>query len=225
MDRRSYLDNQECTVTIPCESVSLNGDLFIPKNSHSLVIFVHGSGSSRFSKRNQYVAKILNNAGLGTLLFDLLTPDEEAIDIYTREFRFNINFLASRLLIVTHWIAQQSIMQDFLLGYFGASTGGSAALVAAAQEPKLVQAIVSRGGRPDLAGKFLSEVKAPTLLIVGGEDEPVITMNQQAMQKLNCIKKLEIVPKATHLFEEPGALDEVSHLAKLWFLEYLKTTS
>ena len=185
------------------------------------MLFVHGSGSSRFSTRNQYVAHQLNEANLGTLLFDLLTPDEDRIDNVTREFRFDIGLLASRLIDVTNWCQTQSQIEDLNIGYFGASTGGGAALVAAAALPKVVNAVVSRGGRPDLAADSLSRVSAPTLLIVGGEDDVVISLNESAMSQMHCVKKLEIVPRATHLFEEPGTLDEVARLAKSWFVTYL----
>lgn len=206
---------------IPINSVFLNGILQIPKNANDIVLFVHGSGSSRFSVRNQYVASVLNKANIATLLFDLLTPKEEEIDQFTREHRFNIELLASRLIAATEWITQQPSTLDLAIGYFGASTGGAAALVAAAKLQTIVKAIVSRGGRPDLAGDALQHVQAPTLLIVGGHDEPVIEMNQNAMTKMPCNKKLVIVPGATHLFEEPGTLDKVAILAKEWFIEYL----
>lgn len=199
----------------------LAGILHIPKDALGLVLFVHGSGSSRLSVRNQYVARVLNENKLATLLFDLLTPKEEDIDIRTSEFRFDIAFLSSRLIETTHWCHQQPALKDLSLGYFGASTGGAAALVAAANESSVVKAVVSRGGRPDLAGESLPLVKAPTLLIVGGNDFPVIEMNKTAMSKMHCIKELKIVPAATHLFEEPGTLEEVASLAKGWFTQYL----
>lgn len=211
----------EHPVIIPSGKVNLDGLLHIPKEAKGLVLFVHGSGSSRFSVRNQHVARILNQAKLATLLFDLFTPEEDAIDTRTAELRFDIEFLASRLIDVTHWCAKQLVTHNFAIGYFGASTGGGAALVAAAKESSIVKAVVSRGGRPDLAKESLPLVKAPTLLIVGGDDTPVITMNESALLKLNCIKKLEIVPGATHLFEEPGTLDVVANLSKEWFLKYL----
>jgi len=208
-------------VIIPNGKVHLDGLLHIPIDARGVVLFAHGSGSSRFSTRNQYVARILNEAKLATLLFDLLTPEEEKIDTQTSEFRFDIEFLASRLVDATDWCAKQLVTHELTIGYFGASTGGGAALVAAAKESKTVKAVVSRGGRPDLAYGSLSLVKAPTLLIVGGNDEPVIEMNQTALSKMHCIKKLEIVRGATHLFEEPGALDEVARLATSWFSQYL----
>ncbi|EKD74156.1 MAG: hypothetical protein ACD_45C00056G0012 [uncultured bacterium] len=213
----------EHPVIIPCGEAHLEGILHIPHNARGIVLFVHGSGSSRFSVRNQHVARILNTANLATLLFDLLTPEEEAIDAQTSELRFDIDFLASRLIDTTHWCVKHLVTHHLALGYFGASTGGGAALVAAAQETNVVKAIVSRGGRPDLAGKSLPLVKAPTLLIVGGNDIPVIEMNQNAMLKMNCTKKLDIIPGATHLFEEPGTLDEVARLAQTWFIKYLES--
>ncbi len=211
----------EHPVIIPSDKVQLSGLLHIPKDASGLVLFVHGSGSSRFSTRNKHVANVLNKAKLATLLFDLLTPEEEKIDMRTSEFRFDIEFLASRLIDTTDWCLKQLITQKLALGYFGASTGGGAALVAAAKEVKAVKAVVSRGGRPDLAGESLPLVQAPTLLIVGGNDEPVIEMNQNAMSKMHCITQLEIVPGATHLFEESDTLDEVARLARAWFVKYL----
>lgn len=199
----------------------LDGILTVPANAQGIVLFAHGSGSSRLSKRNQYVANILNDASIATLLFDLLTAEEEGIDEYNRQFRFDIELLALRLLDATKWIQNESKTRDLNIGYFGASTGGAAALVAAAKYPQGIKAVVSRGGRPDLAGPFLEEVKAPTLLIVGGLDDVVIELNQQAMAKMNCPKKFEIVPHATHLFEEPGTLEKVAYLAKQWFDTYL----
>jgi putative phosphoribosyl transferase len=207
-------------VIIPAGKVQLNGLLTIPKDAKGIVLFAHGSGSSRFSKRNQFVAQVLNEANIATLLFDLLVPDEEAVDEFTREFRFDIPFLADRLIYAAQWTKTQN---DLSIGFFGASTGGGAALVAAAKIPEQVKAVVSRGGRPDLAGSFLKEVKAPTLLIVGGDDIPVIEMNKEALSQLNCEKKLEIVPGATHLFEEPGTLEIVAEMAKKWFLNYFNT--
>jgi len=185
------------------------------------VLFAHGSGSSRHSPRNQFVARTLNNAGLGTLLFDLLTPEEEEIDLRNREHRFNIGLLAERLVHVTKWARQQEQTRDLRIGYFGSSTGGGAALVAAAELPQDVGAVVSRGGRPDLAGDALPKVQTPTLLIVGGNDDIVIELNEQARDRLRCEVKLEIVPGATHLFEEPGALEQVAQLASDWFLRHL----
>ncbi len=211
----------EHPVIIPSNEVHLDGILHIPTDAKGLVLFVHGSGSSRFSLRNKQVATALNEAKIATLLFDLLTAEEEIVDDQTRELRFDIEFLASRLIDVTDWCIEQFVTSPLEIGYFGASTGGGAALMAAAQMPDKIKAVVSRGGRPDLAGDSLAQVKSPTLLIVGGNDEVVIELNKKAMSNLHCIKKLEIVPGATHLFEEPGALDQVSKLAKMWFTKYL----
>lgn len=208
-------------VEIPINHVHLNGILQIPHHANGIVLFVHGSGSSRLSKRNQHVANVLNEVNIATLLFDLLTPDEEAVDEFTREHRFNIPLLASRLSAATAWVTKQSSTQHLPIGYFGASTGAAAALQAAAKKPDIA-AIVSRGGRPDLAGDALSQVKSPTLLIVGGNDDIVIELNQEALEKLYCTKQLEIVPRATHLFEEPGTLDQVADLAKKWFIKFMK---
>jgi putative phosphoribosyl transferase len=205
---------------IPAGSVSLDGALTVPDPMSSVVLFAHGSGSSRHSPRNQFVARVLNQAGLATLLFDLLTPEEEAEDMDTARYRFNIDLLAERLVYATGWILEQKQTSHLPIGYFGASTGGGAALVAAAQRPREVSAVVSRGGRPDLAGDLLSRVQAPTLLIVGGRDEVVIELNQQAQREMRCEVKLEIVPGATHLFEEPGTLDRVAKLASNWFLQH-----
>lgn len=212
----------EHSITIPSGNISLDGLLYLPKKAHGLVLFVHGSGSSRFSVRNQFVARILNKANLATLLFDLFTPSEDAIDSQTHQLRFDIKFLASRLIDATQWCRKQAQLNTLPIGYFGASTGGGAALVAAASAPNLIYAVVSRGGRPDLAGESLAYVLTPTLLIVGGFDEVVIQMNKEAMSQLNCIKKMEIVSGATHLFEEPGTLNEAAKLAKNWFVRYLK---
>ncbi|KTD02271.1 dienelactone hydrolase family protein [Fluoribacter gormanii] len=216
----AYTADIQHPVTIPSKNVYLNGFLFIPEEAKGMVIFVHGSGSSRFSSRNQYVASTLNEGKYATLLFDLLTSQEDVIDNVTREFRFDIHLLASRLLDVIQWCTKEFSAYHFPIGLFGASTGGGAALVAAAQAPNFVQAIVSRGGRPDLAGNYLPKVKSPTLLIVGGDDDVVIGLNQQAMSQMSCIIQLELVPGATHLFEEPGTLQEVSNLAKKWFDQY-----
>jgi putative phosphoribosyl transferase len=198
----------------------LPGNLTIPENAVALVLFAHGSGSSRHSPRNQFVARTLNGAGLATLLFDLLTPEEEATDIRTREHRFNIGLLADRLVHATRWAKQQEQTRDLRVGYFGSSTGGAAALVAAAEIPNDVRAVVSRGGRPDLAGDALPRVQAPTLLIVGGNDDIVIELNEMARDRLRCEVKLEIVPGATHLFEESGALEKVAKLAGDWFVDH-----
>ncbi len=199
----------------------LAGNLSIPENATALVLFAHGSGSSRYSPRNQFVARTLNRAGLATLLFDLLTAEEEAIDARTAEHRFNIGLLAERLIHATNWAKQQQQTRDLRIGYFGSSTGGGAALVAAAELPQDVDAVVSRGGRPDLAGAALPKVQAPTLLIVGGEDDVVIEFNEQARAQMQCEVKLEIIPGATHLFEEPGALEQIAKLASDWFRDHI----
>ena len=199
----------------------LHGNLNIPENASALVLFAHGSGSSRHSARNQFVARTLNEAGLATLLFDLLTPEEEAIDMQTQEHRFNIDLLAMRLGHSTKWAKQQEQTSNLGLGYFGSSTGGAAALMAAVDAPQNVDAVVSRGGRPDLAGEALPKVKAPTLLIVGGNDDVVIELNEQARDRMHCEVKLEIIPGARHLFEQPGALEKVAQLASQWFSRHL----
>jgi len=199
----------------------LSGNLNVPENADALVLFAHGSGSSRHSPRNQFVARTLNDVGLATLLFDLLTQEEEAIDTQTRELRFNIHLLAERLVHAIKWAKQQEETRDLRIGYFGSSTGGAAALVAAVELPQDIGAVVSRGGRPDLAGEALPKVKAPTLLIVGGNDDIVIELNEQARDRMRCEVKLEIVPGATHLFEEAGALEQVATLASDWFVAHL----
>ena len=208
-------------VHIAAGRATLDGNLTIADGATALVLFVHGSGSSRHSPRNQFVARTLNDAGLATLLFDLLTPEEEAIDLRTREHRFNIGLLAERLVHATKWAKRQEQTRDLRIGYFGSSTGGGAALVAAAEIPQDVGAVVSRGGRPDLAGDALPKVQVPTLLIVGGNDDIVIELNEQARDRMRCEVKLEIVRGATHLFEEPGALEQVAQLASDWFLCHL----
>jgi dienelactone hydrolase len=205
-------------VQIQAGRAVLSGNLIIPENPVALVLFAHGSGSSRHSPRNQFVARTLNNAGLATLLFDLLTPEEESIDARTAELRFDIGLLVERLVHATKWAKQQEQTRDLRIGYFGSSTGGGAALVAAAEVPQDVGAVVSRGGRPDLADKALPMVQASTLLIVGGNDDVVIELNERARDRMRCEVKLEIVPGATHLFEEPGALEKVAKLASDWFL-------
>src|SRR5437762_624875 len=204
-------------VEIQAGHAVLSGNLTIPNGAVALVLFAHGSGSSRHSPRNQFVARTLNDAGLATLLFDLLTPEEESLDLYTREHRFDIGLLAERLVYATKWAKEQKQTRDLRVGYFGSSTGGGAALFAAAELPNEVGAVVSRGGRPDLAGEALPKVKAPTLLIVGGEDHVVIDLNEQARAQMKCECKIDIVPGATHLFEEPGALEKVAKLASDWF--------
>jgi putative phosphoribosyl transferase len=211
----------ERLIRIPAGSVAMEGDLAIPMGARGVVVFAHGSGSSRHSPRNRYVARLLNGANLATLLFDLLTPAEEAVDRRTAQLRFDVPLLAARLLDATDWLLQQPDTRHLPIGYFGASTGAAAALVAAAERPDAVRAVVSRGGRPDLAGSVLPRVRAATLLIVGGEDVKVIELNQQAFEQLRCEKRLVIIPGATHLFEEPGALDEVARLAREWLERYL----
>jgi putative phosphoribosyl transferase len=203
-------------VHVPAAGVTLEGNLAVPPNARGVVIFAHGSGSSRHSSRNRFVADYLRNAALGTLLIDLLTPAEEQIDDRTRHLRFDIDLLATRLAAAADWTGNK-----LPIGYFGASTGGGAALVAAARSPKGIAAVVSRGGRPDLAGPFLPRVQAATRLIVGGEDTVVIKLNQDAYAQLRCDKDLQIVPGATHLFEEPGALEHVAELAADWFLRFV----
>lgn len=216
---KSSILNQE--VNIQANGLVLHGNLQIPTHSKEIVIFAHGSGSSRFSPRNRYVAEAFNQKGLATLLFDLLTTEEERVDELTREFRFNIPLLAKRLVATTDWLISQSEYSHFKIGYFGASTGAAAALIAAAERSKIISAVVSRGGRPDLAGDSLPYVKAPTLLLVGGWDDVVIGLNEAAQSKMNCEVILKIIPGATHLFEEPGKLDEVIQCAEDWFLKKL----
>ncbi len=201
--------------------VSLEGNLGIPGNARGVVLFAHGSGSSRFSPRNRYVAQVLRAAGLATLLIDLLTAEEEAVDARSGRLRFDIPLLVQRLVGATDWLRQNTDTQNLSVGYFGASTGAGAALAAAVERPEVISAIVSRGGRPDLAGAVLPQVKAPTLLIVGGLDSVVVAINRNALDKIRAEKKLVVVPRATHLFEEPGALEEVARLAANWFLSYL----
>lgn len=212
-------------VFIPIDSIELEGDLQIPPGASGVVLFAHGSGSSRHSSRNQFVARVIRENGIGTLLFDLLTREEEAVDTNTRHLRFDIDLLSQRLVAAAIWLADQTETEseNLSIGFFGASTGGAAALVAAARLKGGVRAVVSRGGRPDLAGASLSEVISPVLLIVGGRDDVVIELNQQAFAKLNCAKQLKIVPGATHLFEEPGALETVAQLAAEWFARHFAT--
>ncbi len=217
MSRQKTLEKSEKEVVILAGTVHLYGILGLPPQTRGAVVFAHGSGSGRFSPRNNFVARILQNAGIATLLVDLL-EESEAQD---RRKVFDIDLLTERLLINVHWLRQQPETRGLLMGYFGASTGAAAALQAAAREPQEIAAVVSRGGRPDLAMEYLARVTAPTLLIVGGEDIPVIPLNEAAYAQLKCPKKLVIVPGATHLFEEPGALDKVAQLAKDWFINYL----
>ena len=208
-------------VNIKIKDVELNGILEVPDGAKAIILFAHGSGSGRLSSRNQAVAKVLNGRGFATLLMDLLTEEEERVDDRTGELRFDIEFLAERLVWVTKWLGENNETKGLKIGYFGASTGAGAALIAASKV-KGIFAVVSRGGRPDLAMDYLDKVSAPTLLIVGGEDKEVISMNEDALEKLKYEKKLEIIPRATHLFEEKGALEKVADLAGLWFAKYLK---
>jgi putative phosphoribosyl transferase len=212
---------EEREVRVPVASVTLEGNLGVPEGARGVVLFAHGSGSGRHSPRNRYVAQELRQAGLATLLVDLLTPEEEEVDLRTRHLRFDIGLLAERLAGATDWLKREPNTRNLCVGYFGASTGAGAALVAAAERPEEVGAIVSRGGRPDLAGEALPRARAPTLLIVGENDVPVIEMNREAMERLRVEKELKIVSGATHLFEEPGALEEVTRLASDWFVGYL----
>lgn len=211
-------------VQVQAGPVQLEGNLHLPEMAEGLVVFLHGSGSSRNSPRNLYVAGELQEAGLATLLFDLLTPDEEAVDLQTRHLRFDIGLLARRAIATVDWLRQQPFSRGLKLGLFGASTGAAAALIAAAERPEATGAVVSRGGRPDLAAGALARVMAPTLLIVGQLDEPVIDLNEQALSQMNgeSPKEMTIVPGATHLFEEPGALDYVARLATDWFSRFLR---
>jgi dienelactone hydrolase len=211
----------ERVVRVPVGEKTLDGNLTLAASPIGVVLFAHGSGSSRHSPRNRYVARVLNEAGLATLLVDLLTPEEEAVDLRRGHLRFNIELLAKRLLGAAGWLKMLPETRPLAIGYFGASTGAAAALVAAAERPELAGAIVSRGRRPDLAGQALPHVQAPTLLIVGGNDFPVIELNQAAFAQLRCEKQLVIVPGATHLFEEPNALEEVARLARVWFETHL----
>lgn len=222
MNKFTEMSQRERAVVIPAGERRLNGDLRVPDGAQGIVIFAHGSGSSRKSSRNRYVASVLNDAGLATLLMDLLTMDEEAADMRTAHLRFDIPFLAERVSHATDFVRSDAETSWLSIGYFGASTGAGAALIAAAQRPDDVSAVVSRGGRPELAGEFLTDVKAPTLLIVGENDLPVIGMNEQAMRQMRTEVHLEIVPGATHLFEEPGTLEEAARLARDWLDRYLR---
>ena len=208
-------------VYVNAARITLEGNLLIPDGATGVVMFAHGSGSSRFSSRNRYVADVLRRSGVGTLLIDLLTRDEENVDLRTAHLRFDIGLLADRLVGASEWLAKQPETTRMKLGLFGASTGGGAALVAAARVPERIQAVVSRGGRPDLAGDALPRVRAPTLLIVGGDDGPVIEMNREAYDQMTCERQMVIVPHASHLFEEPGTLEEVARLAAEWFTRHL----
>lgn len=210
-------------VRIPCGPVTLEGALAIPPGVSGIVVFAHGSGSSRHSPRNQFVARIIRESGNGTLLFNLLTAEEETEDDVTRRLRFDIGLLAGRLAEVTRWLVGQPAVRDLGVGYFGSSTGGGAALLAAAEVGRRIDAVVSRGGRPDLAGDALRRVQSSTLFIVGEYDEVVIRLNEEALAELRCEKQLKIVPGATHLFEEPGTLEAVARLAADWFRRHLHT--
>jgi putative phosphoribosyl transferase len=211
----------ERVVRVSAGEVVLEGTLTVPVGARGVVLFAHGSGSSRHSPRNRFVAESLREGGLATLLVDLLTAHEEKIDMVTRHLRFDINLLAERLAGAIDWLEEESSTRSLSVGLFGASTGGGAALVAAAERPQRVGAVVSRGGRPDLAGVALQSVRAPTLLIVGERDEPVIELNEEAMKWMRAPVELEIVPGATHLFEEPGTLERVAELARNWFVAHL----
>jgi putative phosphoribosyl transferase len=208
-------------ITIPIDGSFIHGNLTLLEKSQGLIIFAHGSGSSRFSKRNNFVASLLNNNSFSTLLFDLLTQEEEQIDLQTREFRFNIPLLAQRLISVTQWIKDHKEYSTNSIGYFGASTGAAAALIAAAQLTTKIKAVVSRGGRPDLSHEFLPQVTAPTLLIVGSLDYEVIRLNEAAYNQLTCEKEMILIPGATHLFEESGKLEEVTEYTIAWFKKHL----
>ncbi|HEX2461832.1 MAG TPA: dienelactone hydrolase family protein [Vicinamibacterales bacterium] len=211
------------SVAIPVESGrQLEADLHVPQRATGLIVFAHGSGSSRFSSRNRAVAEFLHEQSFGTLLLDLLTREEEVIDVHTREYRFDIDRLATRMVRATDWVRNREDLLWLPIGYFGASTGAAAALIAAAERPTIVRAVVSRGGRPDLAGPALAKVVAPALLIVGGDDEPVIDLNDEARARMQSAHvEVRIVPGATHLFEEPGTLEQVERLASDWFHRYL----
>jgi dienelactone hydrolase len=222
---QSQAQNQEMEFHIPVDRTMLEGNLTVPKDARGVVVFAHGSGSSRHSPRNRYVASVLHHEGFATLLMDLLTREEEALDDRTRAFRFDIDLLARRLIAATWWLKDQSATASLPIGYFGASTGAAAALVAAADVPDLVSAVVSRGGRPDLAGNALHKVIVPTLLIVGGKDTQVIELNRKALELIPAQKELVIVPGATHLFEEPGTLEKIADLAKNWFVTYVAKPS
>ena len=212
---------QAQTLRVPVDGTVLNAEIAIPVEAHGMVVFAHGSGSSRHSPRNQFVARVLQQSDFGTLLMDLLTEKEEALDLQTRELRFDISLLAKRLTAAVDWVSSQPSFKHLPIGLFGASTGAAAALVAAAERPGLVKSVVSRGGRPDLAGDALARAKAPTLLIVGGYDDAVLALNEQAKARLSSEAELKIVPRATHLFEEPGALAQVADLAGDWFWKTL----
>lgn len=221
---KPYRCGPSTPVRVPLEKTALQGDLSISPDPSGLVIFVHGSGSSRFSPRNRHVAEQLNKHGLATLLLDLLTEDENAIDSETMQYRFDIPMLADRSTLVVSWVRKQPGLERLPIGLFGASTGAAAALITAAAMPSQIAAVVSRGGRPDLAKDTLNKVQAPTLLIVGGKDRVVIDLNEKAVKQMRCIRQLQIIPGATHLFEEPGALEQVADAASGWFLTYLQSS-
>ena len=212
---------KQIDVQIPVDGIEVEGTLTLPHDCRGIVVFAHGSGSSRFSPRNQYVAKMFNAQKIGTLLFDLLTAREESVDEFTAEYRFNIALLAERLIGATQWLRNDPTAKQFKLGYFGASTGAAAALIAAAKLPDAVVAVVSRGGRPDLAGEYLPVVKTPTLLLVGGWDTEVIELNRRAQSQMRNENKLTIIAEATHLFEEPGKLEEVALASIEWFRHFM----
>jgi putative phosphoribosyl transferase len=222
MPRETPSESSRIPVAVPIGGQALSGDLDMPPHPHGIVLFAHGSGSSRHSRRNQFVARTLDRRNLATLLIDLLTAKEEVVDDRTAEYRFDIPMLAGRLVTIVDWLRNRKDAGALPIGLFGASTGGGAALIAAADRPRDIAAVVSRGGRPDLAGAALSRVVTPTLLIVGGFDTPVIQMNRDAMKRIRGNVKLEIVPGATHLFEEPGTLERVADLAGDWFAHYLR---
>jgi putative phosphoribosyl transferase len=217
-----HSDLLEIQARIPAGDAVLDGDLVVPSGASGIAVFAHGSGSSRHSPRNRSVARVIREAGVGSLLFDLLTREEESVDVFTRHLRFDIELLTRRLIEATRWLASQEETRNLLVGYFGSSTGAAAALMAAARLGDEIGAVVSRGGRPDLAGDALPLVKAPTLLIVGGHDETVIELNQDAYARLRCEKELRVIPGATHLFEEPGALEQVADYAADWLKGHLQ---
>lgn len=215
------MKKQDIAIPIHATDEKIHGTLTLVPQSTSLVIFAHGSGSSRFSTRNQFVADLFNRANISTFLFDLLTEREEAIDQFTREFRFNTPLLASRLVLVTQWLKEHSATKELYIGYFGASTGAAAALIAAAELPEYISAVVSRGGRPDLAATSLHKILCPTLLIIGALDYEVIELNNYAYEQLSCIKEIKLIPGATHLFEEDNTLEQAADAARDWFKKYL----
>jgi putative phosphoribosyl transferase len=217
-----HSDLLEIQARIPASDAVLDGDLVVPSGASGIAVFAHGSGSSRHSPRNRSVARVIREAGVGSLLFDLLTREEESVDVFTRRLRFDIELLTRRLIEATRWLASQEETRNLRIGYFGSSTGAAAALMAAARLGDEIGAVVSRGGRPDLAGDALPLVKAPTLLIVGGHDETVIELNQDAYARLRCEKELRVIPGATHLFEEPGALEQVADYAADWLKGHLQ---